>query len=180
MSLDTIKTEIQNLTPHEWGEIFSWVIGTERARRDQDTTRATVIVELQDEGTIPTPAASTASEAEASGTAPEWVTPGTDHTRMYRQGAVVAHNGKMWKSITATLNCWEPGMENGLTWREIVPTPPPSEAPTAPPEFVQPTGAHDVYPLGAQVTYNGHVYEATIDANAYSPDAYPAGWKQIN
>lgn len=46
-------------------------------------------------------------------------------------------------------------------------------------EFVQPTGAHDAYKLGARIRYNGKVYESTIDNNAYSPDAYPRGWKEI-
>ena len=51
--------------------------------------------------------------------------------------------------------------------------------PTAYPEFVQPTGAHDAYSKGDRVTYGGKVYESLIDGNAYSPDAYPAGWQLI-
>lgn len=48
------------------------------------------------------------------------------------------------------------------------------------PAFVQPTGAHDAYNIGDKVTYNGHRYECTMNSNAYSPDAYPQGWKQID
>lgn len=48
------------------------------------------------------------------------------------------------------------------------------------PAFVQPTGAHDAYNIGDKVTYNGHRYECTMNNNAYSPDAYPQGWKQID
>lgn len=44
------------------------------------------------------------------------------------------------------------------------------------PEFVQPTGAHDAYGIGAKVTYNGKHYRSLIDNNVWSPDAYPAGW----
>lgn len=47
------------------------------------------------------------------------------------------------------------------------------------PDFVQPTGAHDAYNVGDRVKYNGHVYESTIANNAYSPDAYPQGWKML-
>ena len=47
------------------------------------------------------------------------------------------------------------------------------------PEFVQPTGAHDAYKKGDKVTFNGKHYISLIDANVYSPTAYPAGWKEI-
>ena len=46
------------------------------------------------------------------------------------------------------------------------------------PEWVQPTGAHDAYNTGDKVTYNGKRYVSLIDANVYSPDAYPAGWEE--
>ena len=45
--------------------------------------------------------------------------------------------------------------------------------------FVQPTGAHDAYPPGARVTFEGSVYESKIAANVYSPTAYPAGWTNL-
>ena len=46
------------------------------------------------------------------------------------------------------------------------------------PEFVQPTGAHDAYKKGDKVTFNGKHYISLIDANVYSPAAYPAGWQE--
>lgn len=46
------------------------------------------------------------------------------------------------------------------------------------PEFVQPTGAHDAYKKGDKITFNGKHYISLIDANVYSPAAYPAGWKE--
>ena len=46
------------------------------------------------------------------------------------------------------------------------------------PEFVQPTGAHDAYKKGDKVTFEGKHYISLIDANVYSPAAYPAGWKE--
>lgn len=44
------------------------------------------------------------------------------------------------------------------------------------PIWSQPTGSHDAYNKGDIVDYNGTLYESVIDDNAYSPDAYPAGW----
>jgi len=47
------------------------------------------------------------------------------------------------------------------------------------PEWKQPTGAHDAYNKGDCVTYKGKKYESVINANVWSPDVYPAGWKVI-
>lgn len=46
------------------------------------------------------------------------------------------------------------------------------------PEWVQPLGASDAYNIGDIVDYNGKLYESAINGNVYSPDAYPAGWKE--
>lgn len=47
------------------------------------------------------------------------------------------------------------------------------------PEWVQPTGTQDAYNIGDKVSYNGKHYESIIDGNTWSPEAYPAGWKEI-
>ena len=47
------------------------------------------------------------------------------------------------------------------------------------PEWVQPLGASDAYNTSDIVSYNGKLYESTIDGNVWSPDAYPAGWKEV-
>ena len=46
-------------------------------------------------------------------------------------------------------------------------------------DWVQPTGAQDAYNIGDKVLFNGNTYESIIDANVWSPTAYPAGWKLI-
>ena len=46
------------------------------------------------------------------------------------------------------------------------------------PEWVQPLGASDAYNTGDIVSYNGTLYQSTIDANVWAPDAYPAGWTE--
>lgn len=50
------------------------------------------------------------------------------------------------------------------------------------PVWRQPTGAQDAYNTGDKVWFperDTTVYESLIDNNVYSPEAYPAGWKQL-
>lgn len=47
------------------------------------------------------------------------------------------------------------------------------------PEWVQPLGASDAYNTGDIVSFNGTLYESTIDGNVWAPDAYPAGWAEV-
>ena len=47
------------------------------------------------------------------------------------------------------------------------------------PNWVQPTGGHDAYNIGDKVIFEGKTYESTINANVWSPKAYPQGWKLI-
>lgn len=44
------------------------------------------------------------------------------------------------------------------------------------PKWVQPTGAHDAYGLGAKVTWNGKKWTSDINANTYEPGVY--GWTE--
>ena len=46
------------------------------------------------------------------------------------------------------------------------------------PEFEQPDSTNP-YMKGDRVIFNGKVYESLIDNNVYSPEAYPAGWKEV-
>ena len=43
------------------------------------------------------------------------------------------------------------------------------------PEWVQPTGAQDAYPLGAKVMHNGKRWTSTVAANTWEPGVY--GWE---
>lgn len=98
----------------------------------------------------------------------QWVAPTGAHNA-YPQGATVAHEGKMWESLTPA-NVWEPGISG---WREL------TADDGTPPEWVQPSGAHDAYMTGDRVTYQGAIYESLTGGNVWSPDAHPAGWKKI-
>jgi hypothetical protein len=98
-----------------------------------------------------------------------WVQPLGGHDS-YLKDAKVTHNGKTWISLHSG-NAQAPGVSG---WREVV-----AEG-SAPPEWRQPTGAHDSYLLGSRVTFQGKVYEQIFDgANAYDPATVPARWKLI-
>ena len=45
-------------------------------------------------------------------------------------------------------------------------------------DWEQPS-ADNAYMKGDKVRYNGKIYESLIDNNVWSPDGYPAGWKEI-
>lgn len=69
---------------------------------------------------------------------------------------------------------WEPDKTPAL-WTEVAK---PGEIPV----WRQPTGAQDAYNTGDKVWYpekDTKIFESLIDANVYSPEAYPAGWKEI-
>lgn len=86
----------------------------------------------------------------------------------YPKDWTVQHNDAVWVSLVAA-NVWEPGVS---AWREVV------EEGDAPPEYVQPTGGHDVYNSGDLVTFEGAVYKCVIDNCVWSPTDYPQGWEK--
>ena len=50
------------------------------------------------------------------------------------------------------------------------------DAPGGLPTWVQPTGAHDAYPLGRTVTHNGKTWENITPANVWEPGV--SGWRE--
>ena len=110
----------------------------------------------------------------------------------YNIGDIVSYNGKLYKSII-NANVWAPDVYPA-GWEEYTEstgggdsgetggggtTEPETPSTETIPDFVQPTGAHDAYKKGDKVKFEGKTYESLIDANTYSPSAYPAGWKEI-
>ena len=86
------------------------------------------------------------------------------------------YNGLQYEVIQAhqTLSTWTPDVTPAL-WKEVIVV-------VDIPVWVQPTGAHDAYALGAKVhfpTINDPIYESLIDANVWSPTVYPQGWKKL-
>ena len=108
---------------------------------------------------------------------------------MYQIDDVCTEGGKLYRS-TMENNVWEPSaypqgwktidISGGVISQPEEPEEPAPE-PEEPkyPDFIQPTGAHDAYHIGDRVIYNGKLYECIWDGNAYSPDDYPQGWKEI-
>ena len=89
----------------------------------------------------------------------------------------VRYGGKLYRCVQAHTSQpdWEPDKTPAL-WTEVAK---PGEIPV----WRQPTGAQDAYNKGDRVHYpdaDGPVYESTVDNNVWSPEAYPAGWKEIN
>ena len=99
-----------------------------------------------------------------------WVQPLGAHDA-YPVGARVLHDGATWVN-TIPANVWAPGVTG---WEREGGEP----EPETPAEWVQPTGGHDAYNIGDRVTFEGNIYESLIDANVWSPTAYPQGWHLI-
>jgi len=101
---------------------------------------------------------------------PEWE-PGID----YSAGTIVKYESNLYEVIApghTSQADWTPDATPAL-FKKIVPE-------SVIPEWIQPTGSHDAYSTGDRVTFNGLIYVSLIDGNVWSPEAYPAGWQQVN
>ena len=79
----------------------------------------------------------------------------------YMTGDRVLFNGEVYISKIDN-NVWSPdvyGWELETSGEEY-------------PKWVQPTGAHDAYALGAIVAHNGQLWISTVDANVWEPGVY--------
>jgi hypothetical protein len=101
---------------------------------------------------------------------PSWLQPTGAHDS-YSLDALVKHNGFIWKSLLDN-NVWEPGVSN---WRKAVIVPPSGVPPL--PDWVQPTGAVDSYPIDAEVRHNGKNWKSLYDNNVWEPGVF--GWEEI-
>ncbi len=95
----------------------------------------------------------------------------------YAADVRVRFEGKLYRCVQAhtSQEGWEPDKTPAL-WTEVAK---PGEIPV----WRQPTGAQDAYNKGDKVWYpekDTKIYESLIDGNVWSPEAYPAGWKEIS
>jgi hypothetical protein len=95
--------------------------------------------------------------------APPWVMPAPDPETgvwsSYPKGTLAYHEGHLWRSTTDG-NVWEPGIS---AWH------PESEIEGILPAWIQPTGAHDSYPMGFEVAHDGQDWYVTaVDANGHN------------
>lgn len=201
MGLDEVKAAIEQLPHTDLTPLAIWLNSHELPRREKLEVKLEGMTEILAETAtgIITPEQVESEDTPVSvDDIPDWVNPGTDHKRMYHPNSIVRHNGKLWVSMLPRINEYEPGGIgiHSTIWAEyVLPEPEPEpEAPdegvTAPdveqqpeapavPQWVQPTGGHDAYKIGDRVAYNGAVWESLINANSWSPDDYPAGWKKV-
>lgn len=92
----------------------------------------------------------------------------------YAVGDKVQYNGVLYKVLQAHTPqaSWTPTDAPSLFAKVLT-----SET-GEPLPWEQPNSTNP-YMTGDKVTYNGKVYESTIDNNVWSPDAYPQGWKEV-
>ena len=148
-----------------------------RAEPLVDQARTELVTTLRDAGTLTPPDAATPDTPPEQ--VPAWVDPGTDHTRMYTLGAVVAHGGRIWESTHPGLNHWEPGTVgvDWRIWRDITPQPEPE-----PGQAAAWDGQGHAYEAGDLVIYQGHVYEviqAHTSQGDWTPDATASLYQKV-
>lgn len=94
----------------------------------------------------------------------------------YAKDERVQYDGKLYRVVQAHTSQadWTPPLVPAL-FTEVAK---PGEIPV----WKQPTGAQDAYNKGDKVHYptaDDPVYESLIDANVWSPEAYPNGWELV-
>ena len=101
---------------------------------------------------------------------PEWLGNGLT----YKTNDRLMYNDKFYKVLQdhTSQSDWTPDTASSL-YVEI------ADPSNEYPEFKQPAGAHDAYAKGSKITFEGKHYISLIDANVYSPTAYPAGWSLV-
>ena len=97
--------------------------------------------------------------------------------RLYTAGERVRFNGVLYKILQdhTSLPDWTPEMAPSLFAKVLIPDP------DVIPVWEQPDSTNP-YMTGDKVHYPGEndpVYESTIDNNVWSPEEYPAGWREI-
>jgi hypothetical protein len=91
----------------------------------------------------------------------------------YKIGNTFQYNGQLYEVIQAHVSQadWNPETTLALYKKAV--------ATGVIPDWVQPIGSQDAYKIGDKVKFNGTNWESLINANVWSPTAYPAGWKSI-
>ena len=104
---------------------------------------------------------------EHSNQFPAWAT-----SVSYAQNDIVSYSGKLYRCNQAHTSQadWTPDATASL-WKEI------GDPTVEYPEWSQPLGAFDAYPLGAKVSHNEKHWTSTIDNNVWEPGVY--GWKEV-
>ena len=92
----------------------------------------------------------------------------------YSVGDRVMYDGTLYKVLQAhtSQSTWTPTAAPSLFAKVLTST-------TGEPLPWEQPDSTNPYMIGDRVTYNGKVYESTVDNNVWAPDAYPQGWKEV-
>lgn len=101
---------------------------------------------------------------------PVWDGNGVVYTKDYR----LTYNGVLYKVLQdhTSQPDWTPEAAPSL-FAKVLTSDDGTPLPWEQPDSTNP------YMKGDRVLYNGKVYESLIDNNVWSPDGYPAGWKEV-
>lgn len=93
----------------------------------------------------------------------------------YSAGDRVRYDGALYKVLQAheSQASWTPAASPSLFAAVL-----PGQDGTEIGEWVQPDSTNP-YHAGDRVLYNGRTYESLVDGNVWSPEAYPAGWREV-
>ena len=91
----------------------------------------------------------------------------------YEVGDRVSYAGTLYKCLTkhTSQNSWTPDASPSL-WVRV------DDPAIEWPEWIQPLGATDAYPMGAKVSHNEKHWVSDLDANIWEPGVY--GWTEWN
>lgn len=127
-----------------------------------NTTNGIVFVTMAEAGSI-----DPVTAAEHADLFAEWAYP-----IAYTVGQIRRYNGTLYKCVQAHTSQadWTPPAAPSLWSLTADPT-------EEWPEWIQPIGAHDAYPLGAKVSHNEKHWTSTVENNVWEPGVY--GWEEV-
>ena len=204
MSLNEAKQAVERLDDDEWNAFLSWALNDHRDYRKNrpviEKAQAEMVVELVGAGKVSGAKYITYDQALAGEKPPSWSNPGTDVTKMFPFGAVVARKRHIYISeVEGKLNSWEPGGEgvHENIWRDITDEvkraqenqneeqPPETDEGTEPettgPEIQAWAAGIDVK-TGDRFTYNGDTYEVRqphTTQTDWLPNELPALYRKV-
>ena len=102
---------------------------------------------------------------------PNW----SGNSTTYEKDARVKYDNILYKCLMGHISQdgWTPTAAPSLWAKVLIPDE------NVIPEWEQPDSTNP-YMMGDKVSFEGHVYESTMDNNIWSPSAFPGGWKLIS
>ncbi len=93
-------------------------------------------------------------------------------------GDIYTADGQVWECYQAYDNATHPDIVPGAAAWATFNRPLHGRSRTTAREFVQPTGAHDMYHSGEYALFSGKLY-LCVQNTAYSPADYAAAWEEV-